>query len=192
MPGVAHFKAKIVLMGDGSVGKTSLIRRFVIDEFSDDYIETFGAKVTKKDVHIKQGPVERVRMSLMIWDVMGQLLERRGRGRAAGPGGPSNTFFRGAKGALAVCDLTNTDSLMNLRSWIDELQGVAGAVPVVLLGNKSDLANRRQVDPAELDDLAGELGLTAMTTSARTGENVQRAFIRISRLIHRRWHRPRR
>src|SRR5436309_13623125 len=88
-----HVKRKILLLGDGAVGKTSLIRRFVVDKFSDDYITTIGTKVTKKDLRL-ESPGKATDMTLMIWEVLGQ----------EGYRGIQESFLHGAKDALLVYD----------------------------------------------------------------------------------------
>src|SRR5207249_1578112 len=92
-------KRKILLLGDASVGKTSLIRRFVVDKFSDDYITTIGTKVTKKDLRFDQGN-RTVDLSMMIWDVLGQ----------KGYKGIQESAFRGARGVILVFDLTRPET----------------------------------------------------------------------------------
>src|SRR5436309_1950018 len=96
-----HVKRKILLLGDGAVGKTSLIRRFVVDKFSDDYITTIGTKVTKKDLRI-ESPSKATDMTFMIWDVLGQ----------KGYRGIQESSFQGAKGALLVYDVTRPETAM--------------------------------------------------------------------------------
>src|SRR3989454_12714444 len=101
-------KRKILLLGDASVGKTSLIRRFVVDKFSDDYITTIGTKVTKRDLRI-ESPSKATDMTFMIWDVLGQ----------KGYRGIQESSFQGAKGALLVYDVTRPETAESLHEyWI--------------------------------------------------------------------------
>jgi small GTP-binding protein len=119
-----QFVRKICLIGDGAVGKTSLVRRYVLDVFSDDYLSTFGAKVSKKVITL-----DDVELTLMIWDILGQ------------KSGASmhSAYFSGANGALIVCDGTRPETLDSLNSWYQEFTRVAGKVPVIPLANKCDL-----------------------------------------------------
>src|SRR6267378_7040900 len=111
-----HFKRKILLLGDGAVGKTSLIRRFVVDKFSDDYITTIGTKVTKKDLRLELGS-RTVDLSMMIWDVMGQ----------KGKKGIEECAFRGARGVIVVLDLTRPETRVSFEEyWVPRVRGVAG------------------------------------------------------------------
>ncbi|MDG6221373.1 MAG: ADP-ribosylation factor-like protein, partial [Candidatus Thermoplasmatota archaeon] len=94
-------KRKFCLLGEGAVGKTSLIRRFVTDQFDDRYITTIGTKVTKKSLDLPPGSgADRVEM--MIWDIMGQQGYRTML---------QESYFSGAAGALAICDVTRKDTL---------------------------------------------------------------------------------
>jgi small GTP-binding protein len=161
-----QFVKKICLLGDGGVGKTSLIRRYVLDIFDDQYIQTFGAKVSKKVLEL-----EDVGLTLMIWDVLGQKTQKA----------LHSTYYSGANGALLVCDMTRPETLSNLRDWAVDLREVSGDIPIIVAGNKSDLEMR--VDRLDLERLAGELGATAILTSALTGENVQEAFEKLGRRI---------
>src|SRR3990172_5890618 len=119
-------KRKVLLLGDASVGKTSLIRRFVVDKFSDDYITTIGTKVTKRDLRLELGN-RTVDLSLMIWDVLGQ----------KGYKGIQESAFRGARGVLLVYDLTRPETRETLGEyWVPRVRAVAGAVPMLLGGEQ--------------------------------------------------------
>ncbi len=156
---------KICLLGDAAVGKTSLIKRFVLDEFSKRYLSTIGAKVTKKSVDLKiKG--KKVEMTLMIWDLMGQpeyeFLQA--------------TYYKGTQGAIIVCDITRRETLDNIKKWIKGLDRVAKDVPFVLVANKSDLEDSYAFEEKDLAELAKELKVSYIVTSALTGDNVEEAF----------------
>src|SRR5207253_4979715 len=95
--GQKHVKAKVCLVGDVAVGKTSLIRRFVQDEFDDRYITTLGAKVSKREMQFGTPDRTQIHMDMTVWDIMGEKGFRDLLKEA---------FFHGAKGVVAVCDLT--------------------------------------------------------------------------------------
>jgi small GTP-binding protein len=161
-------KLKICLVGDVGVGKTSLIRRYVLDVFDDKYIATIGTKVTKKDVVVKNprtGDEENV--TLLVWDIMGQPSFREVLREA---------YFYGAQGAIAVCDVTSKESLSELRYWIKAMTATTGRVPIVFLGNKSDLKDETRVTIEEIEMFAKKHDAAAMMTSAKTGQNVEQAF----------------
>jgi small GTP-binding protein len=161
-------KLKICLIGDVGVGKTSLIRRYVLDVFDDKYIATIGTKVTKKEVQVKDhrtgAPTDLI---LLVWDIMGQPSFREVLREA---------YFYGAQGALAVCDVTGKESLGELRYWIKAMTATTGDVPIVFLGNKCDLKDEARVTYEELEVFAKKHDSPAFLTSAKTGYNVEVAF----------------
>lgn len=162
-------KLKICLIGDLGVGKTSLIRRYVLDQFDDKYIATIGTKVTKKDITAVNPNSQRPeRISMMIWDIMGQPSFREIL---------RESYFFGAQGALAVCDVTDKDTFGELRYWIKAMTATAGPVPTLVVGNKIDLKENVEITFSELRSFAEGMGSIAMLTSAKTGENVEKAFL---------------
>lgn len=166
------FKFKICLVGEGAVGKTSLIRRYVFDEFKDSYISTIGTKITKKDLKIKH-PIkgEDVDISVVIWDIMGQKGFRQLLQEA---------YFYGAQGVIAVCDITSRNSLNDLPGWVEAAFSVTGQMPVVFMANKYDLKEKADFDMEELKDLASKYENTMVFhSSAKTGENVNETFEKI-------------
>ena len=168
-----HIKRKILLLGDGAVGKTSLIRRFVVDKFSDDYITTIGTKVTKKDLRL-ESPGKVTDLTFMIWDVLGQ----------KGYRGIQESSFQGAKGALLVYDVTRPETAESLQDyWIPHLMSVTEAIPIVLVGNKVDLAESRRDAQETLDDLKDVLGVAGFLSSAKTGQNVEAGFHALAKSI---------
>ncbi len=173
---------KAVLVGDKSVGKTSLVRRYVLDQFDDRYLLTLGAKVTKKEVDVELPERSmKVALELNVWDIMGQVGFRELAKEA---------YFHGARGILAVVDLTRKSSLDGIGEWIRAVQDVAGPVPLVLLANKHDLADQAMVTPAQVTEAAKKLGCASFLASAKTGENVEASFRRLAELIVRRYLTP--
>ena len=150
---------KLCLLGDGAVGKTSLVRRFVFDAFDDKYLMSFGTKVTKKVVLF-----EDVEVDLMIWDILGQKAQKSLHA----------AYYRGAAGALAVCDYTRPDTMQSLSSWVDGFVSVVGDKPVTILVNKSDLDKAYSLE--DVKAFADSIGSTVLETSAKTGDNVEEAF----------------
>jgi len=167
-------KSKVCLVGESAVGKTSLIRKFVLNAFEDHYISTIGTKVCKKPMAFDYNGVQ-VAIDMMIWDIMGQsgfrtLLQ--------------DSYFNGASGIIAVCDVTRRETLSALDGWVDSVRQVAGDVPMVLLANKSDLSSQAQVSLSDLE-LKGVRHKASSwhLTSAKTGENVAEAFQSIGTAI---------
>jgi small GTP-binding protein len=159
-------KAKVCLVGDVAVGKTSLIRRFVQEEFDDRYIATVGTKVTKKTVEMswRGSPAT---LDMMVWDIMG---EKGFRALLR------DAYFEGSHGVIAVCDLTRKDTFYDLNNWVQMIRKQVGNVPVVFLGNKMDLKERRVVSEEELARMGTIHNATTFLASAKTGAGVNEAF----------------
>ncbi len=141
MPETDLLKSKICLVGERGVGKSSLIRRYVLDQF-DDNIGHVGFR---------------------------QLL--------------GDSFFNGAQGILAVADLTRHETLPVLTGWVEAVESVAGKVPVILVANKADLTGQAQIGVADLAEMAETFGCTYVLTSAKNGQNVEDAFLRLATQI---------
>ncbi|UCH89728.1 MAG: GTP-binding protein, partial [Thermoplasmata archaeon] len=177
-------KKKIVLLGDSAVGKTSLIRRYVFDQFEDTYIATIGSKVTKKELKIPQSR-KSANLKLMIWDLIGR----------EGYQGLHARTFVGVDGAILVADITRRETLLSLeRYWVPFLIKVVGDVPMVFTCNKSDLKDDFEFDYDEIEEIASKYnkgfneiipeGLElCFTTSAKFGSNVESAFQSLGHLV---------
>jgi small GTP-binding protein len=164
--GKEPLKAKVVLLGDGAVGKTTLIRRFVVDRYSDEYITTIGTKVTRKDVTVGREPDE-VDVVMQIWDVLGQ----------RGYGGVQEAAVKGAQAVLLVYDLTREDTRRSMEEyWMPMVWRLTGRIPMVLAGNKVDLIEDRIRHEEYAYYLSQKYDAPAVITSARTGEHVEKAF----------------
>ncbi len=163
-------KAKVCLVGDAGVGKTSLVRRYVLDQFDDHYISTLGAKVTKKEIQL-DGPLV---VDLTIWDIMGQPSFRELLREA---------YFRDAQGVLAVADVTRPDTLDHLPDWIRAVVRTVGPVPVAIAANKADLAAEGTRGHADMVRVAQAFGGNVLVTSAKTGANVEAAFRHLATLV---------
>ena len=167
MPTVRRMKTKLVLMGEGGVGKTSLIRRFVLNEYQDTYMHTIGTKVSKIELTVPKGEDLEIQMDMSIFDIMGQhgfrdLIKE--------------TYFHGAQALMGVCDITRTDSLAALGTWFAAGLEVSGDVPVYVIVNKSDLIDRRAFSDEDIRKVADPFGAPWILTSAKTGEYVDDAF----------------
>ncbi|MBA3045103.1 MAG: GTP-binding protein [Euryarchaeota archaeon] len=170
---VKQVKRKVLLIGDGAVGKTSLIRKFVTDRFDDKYITTIGAKITKKDLRYKVQGGDML-LTLMIWDILGQ----------KGYTGVQASSYRGAEGAMIVCDLTRKETLQStVDYWIPELRKVVGEIPMIFVGNKCDLIDARQISEAELESTAKSFATQSYVSSAKTGENVEALFLKLGEVV---------
>ena len=167
-------KSKVLLLGDGAVGKTSLIRRFVVDQFSDDYITTIGTKVTKKDVTVGKPPND-VEVIMQIWDVLGQ----------KGYGGVQETAVKGAQGVLFVHDLTREDTRRSMEEyWMPMVWRLVGRIPMVIVGNKVDLLQEERMAAHEYAYyLEEKYSSPSIMTSAKTGEKVEDSFKPLGEMV---------
>ena len=172
-----RMKTKICLVGEGAVGKTCLIRRFIHDDFDDKYISTLGAKVSKKEVFVPGTNTDEVRVDMTVWDIMGEKGFRELLKEA---------YFHGAQGILAVCDITRKHTLTELNDWIAAVNKVTGPIPVLFMANKADLAESAQVTEEELKKFTGTHKAPWALTSAKTGQNVESSFRTLAELITRR------
>jgi small GTP-binding protein len=158
---------KICLIGDPAVGKSSLIRRYVYDEFQNGYLATIGTKVTVKTIRLAGERKGRSKnLALTIWDIAGHKTFRNVRA----------SYYQGAEGALVVCDLTRRKTLDNISHWLYHYKKSALKPEFVMLTNKADLKDRAEFELTEAAELAENLGGTNILTSAKTGEGVEEAF----------------
>lgn len=164
-------KAKLCLAGSSSVGKSSLIRRYVLNEFDDRYIETIGTKISKKQVSVPIKGEDPIMVNLLVWDIMGQMGFRELL---------QEQFFQGAQGVLAVADITRPETLDDLYVWIDQIDRIAGPLPIVLAMNKMDLPAERHMPEANIRKFVHAFDCEVVKTSAKTGENVEEVFWRLA------------
>ena len=142
------------------MGKTSLLLRYIKDYFAEDLKKTIGSNFLIKDEEIGGKSVR-----LLLWDIGGQAQFHKLR----------TIYFKGSNAALGVYDVTSPQTLLKIPGWVSSIKKtVKKTIPMVLIGNKVDLA--REVDMAEAEDLAKRLGCDYLETSAKTGENVEKAF----------------
>jgi small GTP-binding protein len=175
MKPIKNVSSKVCLIGDGGVGKTSLIGRYVYNKFDNKYLKTIGTKISRKEISFDcHESNTQVKMNAMIWDIMGQKAFRNLL---------RDAYFHGANGLIAVCDLTERRTLESLNEWIDDVSAVVGKIPTVILANKKDLSDEREFGTKELRYLAEALDAPILLTSAKTGENVDEAFDAICRLM---------
>ncbi len=160
---------KICFLGDSSVGKTSLIKKYVYDIFDNSYLMTMGTKVTKKKVTINMPEEDKIfHLTFMIWDIIGDIHFR---------GLLHHSYFHGAGGALLVCDMTRPETMENLNNWMESLESESESnIPTVILGNKDDLEDQKKVTEEQLNQLADVYNSLWYLTSAKTGSNVEDAF----------------
>ncbi len=160
-------KVKICLVGEHAVGKTSLIKRYVLNEYDDRYIVTLGAKVSKKEMLLQPTGGEAVQMDMTIWDIMGSKGFRELLREA---------YFHGAQGILAVADITRYDTLEDLDSWVESVFRTVGEIPVVFTVNKMDLKDQAAFGEEQVKQATEAFDAPFFYSSAKTGENVETVF----------------
>ena len=166
---MVQYVFKVIIIGPGAVGKTSLLYRFVENQFSFRYKMTIGADFLSKVIDYK--PETKIKMQ--IWDIGGQERYRFLR----------SSFFDGANGAMIVFDLSRWHTFEELETWVADLYEFAGKqTPFVLIGNKVDLIERRdeffERESAEM--FVKREKAYYIETSAKTGENVEGAFLNLA------------
>ncbi len=160
---------KVCFLGDSSVGKTSLIKKYVYDIFDDSYLMTMGTKVTKKKFSIEVPEQDKIfHLTFMIWDIIGDIHFR---------GLLHHSYLHGAGGALLVCDITRPETMESLNNWMESLESEGETkVPAIFIGNKNDLKGEKKVSEDEMNKLADVYSSLWYLTSAKTGVNVEEAF----------------
>lgn len=160
---------KICLLGEAGVGKTSLVYRFIENKFRDNYKQTLGVNLLKKDVDID----EYGGVSAQIWDLGGQESFRSLR----------KLYLEGANGGLVIFDLSDRKSFDKLSEWIESFKNARGEQPILLIGNKADLKNQIKIKDKEAEQFANNNNMELNITSAKTGQNVEEAFIKLTKRI---------
>merc|ERR1712045_153356 len=160
-------KYKLVFLGDQSVGKTSIITRFMYDSFDNTYQATIGIDFLSKTMYLEDRTVR-----LQLWDTAGQE-----RFRSLIP-----SYIRDSTVAVVVYDITNANSFHQTSKWIDDVRTERGTdVIIMLVGNKTDLSEeKRQVSTEEGERKAKELNVMFIETSAKAGYNVKQLFRRVA------------
>jgi len=163
---IPRSKYKLVFLGDESVGKTSIITRFMYDHFDDSYQATIGIDFLSKTMYLE----DRV-LRLQLWDTAGQE-----RFRSLIP-----SYIRDSSVAIVVYDISNKTSFLNTHKWIEDVREERGDdVVIMLVGNKMDLSDHRQVTKTEGEEKASKMGVMFMETSAKSGDNIKALFRKVA------------
>ncbi len=162
------YSTKLILCGDYMVGKTSLIKRFVEDKFQESYLATLGVEISKKSLEL----AETTDINFIIWDIAGQRTQMEAYKRR---------FYSGANSAFIVLDRTREGNLKSIEYWYKDIkQAVRGNIPIVIVGNKSDLEDKIVISEKEIKEITDKFGFHYILTSAKTGDNVNDAFLYIA------------
>ncbi|XP_023022878.1 RAS oncogene family member Rab21 [Leptinotarsa decemlineata] len=157
---------KVVLLGEGCVGKTSLVLRYVEDKFNSKHMSTVQASFLNKKLSIDGN-----RVNLSIWDTAGQE-----KFHALGP-----IYYRSSNGAVLVYDITDEDSFQKVKSWVKELRKMLGTeISLIIVGNKSDLEKDRHVNLEEAESYAEKVKAIHYQTSAKLNQGVEEMFLALT------------
>ncbi|MFX1534226.1 MAG: Rab family GTPase [Promethearchaeota archaeon] len=158
---MSDYSYKIVVLGDASVGKTSLVKRYVEGVFETSYKVTLGVDIFKKNTTIDDKNVE-----ISFWDFSGSSIFEKMR----------PNFYREASGMILAFDLARLQSLTSIPKWKKEcLDNVRKEIPAILVGCKEDLVDLRTVQDSDAKSFARQLGLEFYSTSAKTGSGIEHA-----------------
>ncbi|KAJ3215920.1 Ras- protein Rab-1A [Clydaea vesicula] len=153
---------KLLLIGDSGVGKSCLLLRFADDTYTESYISTIGVDFVSKTV------------KLQIWDTAGQERFRT----------ITSSYYRGAHGIIVVYDVTDQETFNNVKQWLQEIDRYANeGVNKLLVGNKSDLVNKKVVEYNAAKEFADSLTIPFLETSAKNATNVEQAFLTMAKHI---------
>jgi small GTP-binding protein len=165
---VGDYSTKLILCGEYMVGKTSLIKRFIEDKFQESYLSTLGVEISKKTLEL----AETTNVNFIIWDIAGQRTQMAPY---------KKRFYSGANAAFIVIDRTREGNLKSMEYWYDDIkQAVSRSIPIVIVGNKSDLEDEIVISEEEIKGVTDKFGFHYILTSAKTGENVNDAFLYIA------------
>ena len=165
----SEYLFKLLLIGDSGVGKSCLLLRFADDTYTESYISTIGV-----DFKIRTIELEGKVVKLQIWDTAGQERFRT----------ITSSYYRGAHGIIVVYDVTDNDTFNNVKQWLQEIDRYASeGVNKLLVGNKSDLVQKKVVDYQVAKDFADQLGIPFLETSAKNATNVEQAFLTMAKQI---------
>ena len=165
---------KVVLVGDSFVGKTNIMSKYLKNEFHEDSKATVGVEFGSKQFNIEGHAIKA-----QIWDTAGQE-----RYKAI-----TSAYYKGAKGAFVVYDITRKGSFESIDKWVNDLTGTADKkITIVIIGNKCDLEDQRQITKEQGEEKASKLEAAFLETSAFSGENLDKAFEMMMNQVYKKCH----
>lgn len=171
MAEIKKFVFKVTVLGAEAVGKTSLINRFAESKFTSEYHPTLGTNIIIKEVDLEE---PRSHVKLMLWDIAGQKRWREVR----------HLYYKGAQGTLLVYDVTRPTTYDAITEWDEDLIKHMGKLPKILIANKVDLTDNIRIKQDQGEELAKKIGaFSFISSSAKTGENVNAAFESLAKTI---------
>ena len=166
-----NYLFKILILGDSFVGKTNMLKRFLNNEFDMNTKETVGVEFGSKNFIFGENDI----IKAQIWDTAGQERYRS----------VTKAYYKGAKGALLVYDITRKSTFENIDNWLIDLRTNADKdILIVLIGNKSDLLDNREVSSEDAQTKAEQYNIAFMETSAKSGDNISKAFTELVEQVY--------
>ncbi|GAI12928.1 unnamed protein product [marine sediment metagenome] len=163
-----EYSHKLILTGDYQVGKTSLIRRFVKNAFQKEYLSTLGVAISKKSIDL----TDKIKMNFIIWDIGGQSFQMAPY---------RSKFYNGANAAFIIIDRTRQNHLSSVEKWYNDIKNsIKKKIPIVIVGNKSDLIDQSVISEDDIKEVAKQFDFHYILTSAKTGLQVNDAFLYIA------------
>ncbi|KAK8885953.1 GTPase activity protein [Tritrichomonas musculus] len=171
---MANRSCKLVVLGDSGVGKTTLIHKYVNNEFRADFKSTIGADFTAKEIVVENN----YKIDLQIWDTAGEI-----RFHSVGA-----AFYRGTDACIIVYDVTSRESFNRIKMWQDDLYTKSGVddtanFPLIVFGNKKDLDDKREVTYEEASQWSKANRIPVLEVSAKSGENIEVGFQNIIKIF---------
>lgn len=167
----SEYRFKVVMLGDGAVGKTALTMRFTEDYFESDYKRTIGSDFAIKRIDV---PSRDATVTVQVWDLAGQQRFEVVR----------QSFYRGARGGLLVYDVTRRRTFINLDRWRKEaFDSLNREIPLIVVANKIDLKDSRIVSAEEGEEYARKIDSIYVESSALTGHNVEESFVKLCEIM---------
>ena len=153
---------KVILIGDSGVGKTNIMSKFLKNQFLEDSKATVGVEFGSK-LFIQQGH----KIKAQIWDTAGQEKYKS----------ITSAYYKGSKGALVIYDITQKETFANIEKWVNDLKCKGDPkITIIIIGNKSDLEEKRQISKEQGEEKAKSFGCAFLETSAFSGDNIEKAF----------------
>ncbi|OIR15696.1 MAG: hypothetical protein BEU04_02010 [Marine Group III euryarchaeote CG-Bathy1] len=167
-------KKKILVLGNYGVGKTSLIKQCINEDFDDQYLTTLGTNIALKDISIRFGGEKAdVDVELELWDIAGNKTIADVK----------REFYKDANGAIIVADLSKEKSVDECENWIKATYQIIDKIPFIFVGNKYDLISKEDIDMEKIQALASKYNTHFILTSAKFGDNSNEAFHEIAERV---------